>query len=386
MDNTLSSVRKKFSELFKKEPLIVRSPGRINLIGEHTDYNDGFVMPAAIDKEVIFAMAPSDDGTTKIHSLNFNETQDVNLSNPAKVNSPQWINYLLGVIYSLQSKGHSIRPFVCVVGGNIPVGAGLSSSAAFECGFTFGLNELNKLNLAKLDMVMTAQWSEHNYAGVKCGIMDQFASVMGREGHVFVLDCRDLTYNYFPFESNDYQLVLMDSCVKHTLASSEYNTRRQECETGVALLKKYYPAVRSLRDVTPEMLEKHVDLFTQKVYNRCMYVVEENLRVQAASLDLKNDDLTSFGEKMYLTHDGLSRLYEVSCVELDFLVDQAKAMDGVLGSRMMGGGFGGCTINIVSKKATEEFISKTSEAYQKRFGVKPLSYVVSITDGTAIIK
>lgn len=382
MSNNHLSVKKKFIELFAKEPVLVRSPGRINLIGEHTDYNDGFVMPAAIDKEVVFAMAPSSDGLTTIYSLNFNETVQVDLRNSLKVEQPGWLNYLLGVIHALQSKGHSLVPFVCVVGGDIPVGAGLSSSAAFECGFTFALNELNDLKLSTLEMIRIAQWSEHNYAGVKCGIMDQFASMMGREGHVFVLDCRDLSYEYFPLQFPGYDIILMDSCVKHSLAGSAYNTRREECEEGVRVLKQYYPGIKSLRDVTPEMLNKYRHALKDNVYSRCHYVVEENLRVQGASMDLKNGDLKGFGEKMYATHNGLSKLYEVSCKELDFLVLQAQSM-GVPGARMMGGGFGGCTINLVESSRKERFINTVSELYKKQFNIVPLSYEVSIKGGTS---
>lgn len=384
MDSNYKRVRQKFFELFAGDPLMVRSPGRINLIGEHTDYNDGFVMPAAIDKEIIFAVAPSIDGLTKIHSLNFNETVVADIYDPVKVDKPGWINYLLGIIHSLKSKGQMLAPFVCTVGGDIPVGAGLSSSAAFECGFTFALNELNNLGLSRLEMIMIAQWAEHNYAGVKCGIMDQFASMMGREGHAMVLDCRDLSYEYFPVHFPEHQIILMDSCVKHSLAGSEYNTRREECETGVEIMRRRYPAVKTLRDVTHEMLNERKPLLKNKVFDRCLYVVEENLRVQAASNDLKEDNLLNFGEKMYKTHDGLSRLYEVSCKELDFLVNQAKVMN-VPGARMMGGGFGGCTINIVSQRMKETFINKVSEAYKSTFGITPLSYEVSLKDGTGII-
>jgi galactokinase len=303
----------------------------------------------------------------------------------AKRSGSHWANYLLGVIRSLQLKNHAVKPFLCVVGGNIPVGAGLSSSAAFECGFVFGLNELNHLGLSRLDMAFVAQWAEHNYAGVLCGIMDQFASIMGKQGNVFVLDCRDLSFDYFPFQSPSYQLILMDTRVKHSLAGSEYNTRRKECETGVSLLQKHYPAVKSLRDVTLEMLKEYGSSMPDKVYNRCLYVVEENLRVQGASLDLKAGDLIGFGAKMFETHRGLSKLYEVSCDELDFLVDKASTMDGVIGSRMMGGGFGGCTISIVSDQVIDSFIDHSREAYLSKFGVAPIPYRVKISDGTSIL-
>jgi galactokinase len=365
--------------------LLVRSPARINLIGEHTDYNDGFVMPAAIDKEIIFAIAPSPDDASRIYALNFNDEVEIDINKPDRLQKPLWANYLLGIIKQLHDRGLRLKPFHCVIGGNIPTGSGLSSSAALECGFVFALNELNRLSLDKIDMIKMAQWSEHNYAGVKCGIMDQFASMMGRKDHVIVLDCRSLEYEYFPIELNGYSIVLLDSNVKHSLADSEYNTRRRECEEGVAILKKFYPAIKSLRDVSVEMITKHRDSFTKVVYNRCYYIVDEIRRVQEASRDLGMGDIKSFGKKMYETHEGLSKLYEVSCKELDFLVGHAKKFESVLGARMMGGGFGGCTINIVKDADVESFIDMAKKAYHKNFNIELLPYVVAVKDGTGVV-
>lgn len=385
MDYNHLDVLKKFRELYKEEPLLVRSPARINLIGEHTDYNDGFVMPAAIDKEIVFAFAPSGDGITRLYSLNFREDVEVDSANPEKIKKPKWANYLLGVMRALRNKNLPLKPFNCVLGGNIPTGSGVSSSAALECGFIFGLNELNQLNQPAVEMIKMAQWSEHNYAGVNCGIMDQFASMMGKEDHVFVLDCRSLAYQYFPMELNGYALVLLDTNVKHSLADSEYNTRRRECEAGVAILKKYYPEINSLRDVTLDMLAKHRSDFQPLTYNRCLYVVGEIDRVQKASQDLVKGDIKAFGAKMYETHDGLSRLYQVSCKELDFLVDEAKKFEYVLGARMMGGGFGGCTINIVKEEMIPSFIDHIKRKYETEFQVEMKSYAVKIKNGTSKI-
>lgn len=385
MDFTYQDVYQKFQERYQQKPLMICSPGRINLIGEHTDYNDGFVMPAAIDHATIFAIAPSDDEKSTVYAMKYDEVFAFDLSNPQPVQSPKWVNYLLGVLRQFVDQGYQLKPFHCVFGGNIPMGAGLSSSASIECGFAFALNELNQLNIPKQQLVFMAQWAEHHYVGVKCGIMDQFASMMGAEGQVIVLDCRSLEYHYSPLRLYNHALVLCDSKVKHSLVDSEYNKRRSECEQGVSILKKYDQNIRSLRDVTLELLKNHQDEMPEKVYNRCLYVVEEIARVQSASEDLKANRLRAFGEKMFETHQGLSQLYEVSCEELDFLVDEARKIQGVLGSRMMGGGFGGCTINLVDRNDVSSFIETVSKAYEKQFGHPMDAYVVQVKEGTHII-
>ncbi|WP_245970337.1 galactokinase [Pseudochryseolinea flava] len=385
MDFIAQDVISKFDALYAEEPLIIRAPGRINLIGEHTDYNDGFVMPAAIDKEIVFAIAPSPDETSSIYSLSYSEFFYPNLKEPAPVTAPKWANYLLGVMRQLVDNGHTLKPFRCVFGGNIPAGSGLSSSAALETGFAFALNELNKLNIPTQKMIHMAQWAEHNYVGVKCGIMDQFASMMGADNKVILLDCRSLEYKYSPLKLDNYSIVLCNTGVKHSLVDSEYNTRRAECEQGVAILQRHYPEVKSLRDVTPEMVDKHKSEMPGKVYQRCFYVTSEIKRVQAAAFDLTNDDLEAFGRKMYETHEGLSSLYEVSCPELDFLVGQAKNAQ-ILGSRMMGGGFGGCTINIVPNQQVESFISSATAAYKKAFNLDLIAYIVHVKSGTGLLK
>jgi galactokinase len=385
VDFTNQDVIEKFREFYSGEPLVIRAPGRINLIGEHTDYNDGFVMPAAIDKDITFAIAPSGTDESVIYSLTYDEFFAVDIQNPQMVQAPKWANYLLGVMRQFVDHGYALKPFRCVFGGNIPTGAGLSSSAALECGFAYALNELNQFQVPRENMVRMAQWSEHHFVGVKCGIMDQFASMMGAEEKVILLDCRSLEYRYSPLALSDHSIVLCNTGVKHSLVDSEYNTRRRECEQGVAILKQYYPEIKSLRDVSPATIERHRAELPGKVYNRCFYVTDEIKRVQEASADLQAGNLEAFGKKMFETHEGLSRLYEVSCKELDFLVEHAGKYDGVLGSRMMGGGFGGCTINIVRKENVESFISSARDAYKKAFNLELITYIVHVKSGVGLL-
>ncbi len=385
MDALTQKIRERFIELFNSEPQLVRSPGRINLIGEHTDYNDGFVMPAAINKEIVFAIGPSDSSDSKIYALDFDQHISVDLQNISKVNKPGWANYLLGVLFQIHQHGHTVKPFNCVFGGNIPTGSGLSSSAALECGFGFALNELFNFNIPRLTLVTMAQWAEHNYVGVKCGIMDQYASVMGKEDNVILLDCRSLKHRYAPIDLSEHIIILCDTKVKHALVDSEYNTRRAECEEGVRILKKHYPEIQSLRDVPLEAVEKHRNELKGKVFDRCFYVVSEIQRVQAATRDLEAGNLTAFGKKMYETHKGLSELYQVSCKELDFLVDEAKKTGKVLGARMMGGGFGGCTINILLEDDADEVIETLTKAYKEKFNIDMPAYRVKIKDGTSVL-
>jgi galactokinase len=385
MSSIYQEVADRFSALYKLKPLLVRSPGRINLIGEHTDYNGGFVMPAAINYDTVFAVSDAADGKSEIYSLKYSEPFVLDLDNIRPVETPAWANYLLGVIKQFQLHEVKIKPFKCVFGGEVPLGAGLSSSASIECGFAYALNELNRSNIPELRMIEMAQWSEHNFVGVKCGIMDQFASMMGKKGHVIVLDCRSLEYHYSPLDLPDHAVVLCDTKVKHSLVDSEYNSRRSECERGVSILRKHYPEVHTLRDATEEMITKHKSELEGKVFDRCLYVVQEIRRVKDASEDLKANRLGAFGQKMYETHEGLSKMYEVSCKELDFLVEEAKRFGTVTGARMMGGGFGGCTINIVPKTDVERFLTNTSKNYKAKFGHDMASYVVSIEDGTAIV-
>ena len=375
------SVYTKFVELFDTQPILVRSPGRINLIGEHTDYNEGYVMPAANDRDIVVGIDFSIDTHATLYSVKHNEFFSFHTSDPAKVKSPLWANYLLGVVRKFIDEGKTVKPFNCVVDGDVPTGAGLSSSAALECSFAFALNHLHQFNIPRKRLITMAQWAEHNYAGVKCGIMDQFSSMMGLKGKAFVLDCRSLEYRYFPVDLSESSIVLCDSMVKHSLASSEYNTRRAECEQGVAILRKYYPHVISLRDATLSMVEEHKTEFSDKAYSRCTYVIQENARVLEASKDLEKNDLQSFGKKMYATHTGLSELYEVSCEELDYLIQLTYPHQEVLGARMMGGGFGGCTLNLINKTETTRFTEWVKEKYVATFKKEPDFYSVNLCEG-----
>jgi galactokinase len=380
-----SKVREAYRRLHGSEPLMVRSPGRINLIGEHTDYNGGFVMPAGIDREMVFAIGLSSSGTSTLHALRHGQTFPFDVQNPVRVARPLWANFMLGVVRRFLDRGLVVQPLHCVVDGDVPTGAGLSSSAALECGFAFGVDHLHRFAVPRLDLVHMAQWSEHNYVGVMCGIMDQFASMMSMADKAFMLDCRSLEYHYFPLDLKEYTLVLCDTMVKHSLASSGYNTRRQECERGVQILQQYDPSVKTLRDVSVEQVQRHREELGDIVYRRCLYVVEENARVAAAAAHLRDGDLIAFGQRMYESHLGLSRMYEVSCDELDYLFERAQQFPGVIGARMMGGGFGGCTINLVRRSALNGFISALKTDYQDKFGTDMGHYVVKLVDGTSLL-
>lgn len=371
----------KFKANFNREPLLVASPGRINMIGEHTDYNEGYVMPAAIDKEILCAISPNGSNQCRVIANDLDDEFEFNV-NDFSSSEKGWPNYILGVIEQFQQRDLKISGFDCVFGGDIPLGAGLSSSAAMECAFAYSFNTMFGHGLSKLDLVKLSQAAENQFVGVNCGIMDQFASVHGREDQLFRLDCKTLEFEYFSFPLADYSLVLCDSQVKHSLASSEYNTRRKECEEGVAILKKHYAEINSLRDVTIEQLLKHESEFDPVTFKRCKYVVEENDRVLDCCNLLQAGNLKGFGENMFKTHDGLSKDYEVSCKELDFLKDKAVTSGMVIGSRMMGGGFGGCTINIVQKEQREKFINFITDAYNRELGLKLKTYIVEIKDGT----
>ncbi|UOQ73127.1 galactokinase [Hymenobacter cellulosilyticus] len=372
-----------FHQRFGTDPLLVRAPGRINLIGEHTDYNAGYVLPAAIDKEMYFAVALNQQHTIRLHAYDLNQSEEVAVDAVAP-SETQWANYLLGVVAQLQQRGVQVPGFDCVFGGTVPAGAGLSSSAAVECGMLFALNTLLQAQLEPMQIAKLGQAAEHEYAKVMCGLMDQFASVFGQAGQVVRLDCRSLDYEYFPFDTTACRIVLCNSGVKHSLASSEYNTRRQECEQGVAVLRRHYPEVQTLRDVTLEQLEAHRDELGPVVYRRCSYVVEENQRVIETCRLLTQNDLSGVGQQMYASHAGLSEKYEVSCKELDVLVEIAQTTPGVYGSRMMGGGFGGCTINLVATEQVADFVQHMKTQYQQQLGLPLETYEATIVDGVGL--
>ncbi|WP_143961256.1 galactokinase [Litoribacter populi] len=374
------SVLQTYSNLYSSDPIRVKAPGRINLIGDHTDYNEGFVLPAAIDMEIELALGKNSGRTCRIFSIDYKEEFIFDLEDFSPLPSG-WANYIMGVVAQFQEKGFLITGFDCVFGGDIPIGAGLSSSAALECGVAVGLNRLFGYDIKKIDLIKMAQKAEHTFAGVQCGIMDQFASIMGKIDHVIQLDCRSLDYRHFKLDLQDYEILLCDTQVKHSLADSAYNTRREECDKGVAILSKNHENVASLRDVTLSMLEEQKSLLDPVIYQRCKFVVEENQRVLDACKALDKGDMVGFGTKMYQSHDGLSNLYEVSCAELDLLVEAAKSMNSVKGSRMMGGGFGGCTINLVKKNEAQAFENEMKQVFQKAFNQELVIYRVNIQDG-----
>ncbi|MFT4032145.1 MAG: galactokinase [Siphonobacter sp.] len=374
-----------YRQYFQAEPaLLVRSPGRINLIGEHTDYNMGFVLPAAIDREMHFAISARPDRLCRVRAYNLDREETFSVDALTRTEET-WTYYLKGVIDQIQKLGYDFNGFNLVFGGNIPVGAGVSSSAALEAGFAFAVNELYHLNIPKMELVKLCQRAENQFVGLNCGIMDMFASLMGETDAVIRLDCRSLEYEYFPFKQDEHIILLCDTGVKHSLGSSEYNTRRQECERGVAILQKYDPTIQSLRDVPMSLLEKHQSEFDPVTYKRCKFIIEETSRVVTACEDLKHNDLVAFGKNMYKTHNGLQHEYEVSCPELDFLVDQTRSNDAILGSRMMGGGFGGCTINIIEKDAVDAFIQTATESYRKAFDIALVTHKVIIKKGTSFL-
>ncbi|MEK7257583.1 MAG: galactokinase [Bacteroidota bacterium] len=382
----MNRLKKEFEARFSAPPeLLVRAPGRINLIGEHTDYNDGFVLPAAIDKAIWFAASRRSDGRFAFAALDLGKFFISENATPVLQQNHIWANYLLGVVSEARKDGLAFGGLNLVFTGDVPLGAGLSSSAAIESGMMFILNELYELGLSKMDIVKLAQRGENNFVGMKCGVMDMFASVMGRENQVVRLDCRSLEFEYFPFQSDAFSLVLCDSGVKHQLVDSEYNTRREECEAGVSILKKYDPGIASLRDVSPAFLKKHASELPGKIFQRCKYVVEEIHRVEQACAALQNGDFETLGKLMFETHRGLDLEYEVSVPETNFLVEEARK-NGVLGSRMMGGGFGGCTINLLKTNDVEVFSEKMREAYRRHFGLDLKIYPVRLADGVSVQK
>ncbi|MFC4097181.1 galactokinase [Euzebyella saccharophila] len=371
-----------FLDSFKSE-LEVVSPGRINLIGEHTDYNMGYVLPTAIEKNITFNFKKNGTpDTCSVYSKTFDTGFEFNLKEVAR-SEVEWRNYILGVVNEIQKRTDQLQGFDCILESNLPTGSGLSSSAALECGLAFGLNELFNLGLTKLEMVQLSQTAEHTYAGTQCGIMDQFASVMSKEGHVILLDCQSLESNYIPINLQPYKIILLNTKVSHNLATSEYNVRKKECEEGVEIIQRKYPKVRSLREVTPEILDAcKIDL-PEVIYKRCSFIVAENKRVLDMTEHLKKNKLEQVGKLLYEAHEGISSYYEVSCPESDFLVDFSKKYDAVLGARQTGGGFGGCTLNIVHQNGVEAFIKEASAAYKSKFDIELEPFEVKPTGGTS---
>lgn len=376
-----------FQRLFGAKPqYIFLSPGRINIIGEHVDYNDGFVLPAAINKYICFAISEAADEHCTIIAKDLNDACKFSLLEPIVPVEKMWANYILGVLGQLVQRGFPVRGFNIVFSSNIPMGAGMSSSAALECGFAFALDTMFGLGLSKEDMALMGQKSEHTFVGVNCGIMDQFASVFGKKNKVIKLDCDTLEYEYHNGDFGNYSLLLLDSNVKHTHLTSGYNDRRREVEQGLEIIKQNFPDVKTFRDCTEKQVVEVKALLGETIFNRCIFVVKEIQRVHDAVDALEASDLKRLGRLLDETHEGLTNEYEVSCPEIDFLVESAQKQSSVLGSRMMGGGFGGCSISLVEKGSENALIELISKAYRDAFGIELKAYKVKISEGTSLYK
>lgn len=377
---TKQEVIKVYHEKFGNDaPEVYTSPGRVNLIGEHTDYNGSFVFPGAIDKGMIAAIRFNGTDKIRAYAIDLDEHSEFGL-NEEDLPKEGWAKYIFGVCREIIKRGKSIKGFDTAFAGDVPLGAGMSSSAALESTYAYALNDLLDLGIDKFELARIGQSTEHNYVGVMCGIMDQFASIFGKEGHLIRLDTKSMEYEYFPFDPKGYKLVLLDTLVKHELASSAYNKRRESCENAARTIAKRYPEVEFLRDATMEMLDEVKGEISEEDYTRAKYVIEETQRVRDVSDALERGDYETVGQKMYETHHGMSKLYEVSCEELDFLNEVARE-HGVTGSRVMGGGFGGCTINLVKDELYDSFIVDAKEQFKAKYGHEPKVYDVVISDG-----
>lgn len=377
----IEHVRSRFIKHFDGNTgYIYTSPGRINLIGEHTDYNGGFVFPGAIDKGMMAEIRPNGTNKVRAYSIDLKDYVEFGL-NEEDAPRTSWARYIFGVCREMIKRGVEVKGFNTAFAGDVPLGAGMSSSAALESTYAYALNDLFGDNrLDKFTLAQVGQATEHNYCGVNCGIMDQFASIFGKKDHLICLDCRSLEYQYYPFKPEGYKLVLLDSVVKHELASSAYNKRRQSCESAVAAIQKYHPEVKLLRDANMEMLNEVAGEISAEDRMRAEYVIEEIQRVLDVCQALQDGDYETVGLKMYETHEGMSKLYEVSCEELDFL-NECAHNHGVTGSRIMGGGFGGCTINLVKEERYESFVYETVASFREAFKRSPKVYDVVISDG-----
>ncbi|MUP41185.1 galactokinase [Christiangramia aestuarii] len=366
--------------------LKVESPGRINLIGEHTDYNKGFVLPTAINKKIFLRFRKNDTvNFCRIYSQSLDKGFEFRLDKFI-TKTGGWEDYLLGVTQELLQLSGRLEGFDCFIESELPVGAGISSSAALECGFAGGLNSLFELNLSDMQIVKLCQKAENDFVGSNCGIMDQFASVMSRKDHVIKIDCQSLETEFIPASFKNCKLLLLNTNVSHNLADSDYNSRREECEAAIEIIQSTKLGITSLRDLTFEALENYKEQLSPKMYDRCLYVLKENGRVLAAANALKSGNLQTFGKLMYASHEGLQHHYQVSCKELDFLVDFSRDREYILGSRMMGGGFGGCTINLIEEEHIKTYIEQVSEAYFKNFNIELDAFTVMPGEGTQISK
>ena len=377
-------IEEKFKSLFGNDYMVYTSPGRVNLIGEHTDYNGGFVFPGAIDKGIYAVINPNGTDKVRAYSLDYSQQAEFGMN---EEDAPQesWARYIFGVCREMKKRGFEPKGFDTVFVGDVPLGAGMSSSAALESTFANALNEIFNLNIDRFELARIGQSTEHNYCGVKCGIMDQFASVFGKKGHLMRLNCATMEFEYFPFNPEGYKVVLLDTVVKHELASSAYNKRRESCENACAHIKANHPEVNFLSDATMAMLDEVKAEISEEDYMRAVYVIGEKQRVLDVCAALEKGDYETVGDRMFGTHYGMSKEYEVSCEELDFLNDIAKQC-GVTGSRVMGGGFGGCTINLVKEDLYDNFIATAKKEYLVKYNREPKVYDVVISDGARRIK
>lgn len=377
----VKKVKRSFEVQFKTKPLIVFSPGRINLIGEHTDYNDGFSFPAAINKGIALAVSKSALNVSRVYAINKEELYEFTTENIKPLLDGGWKNYVLGVVAELQNLGKKLGNFNSVFAGNIPGGAGMSSSAALENSLVYGLNDLFELGLTKNEMILVSQKAEHNFAGVKCGIMDQYASMFGVKKSALLLDCRTIESKPYKIDFKEYKLMLINTNVKHDLSESAYNDRREVCEKISSLLQ-----ISALRDASKEDLDELIGKISDEEYQKALYIINENNRVKQFSEAINKDDIAALGDLLYQSHEGLSTKYKVSCEELDFLVDSAKECPNVLGARMMGGGFGGCTINLVKKHEFKVFKKDIAKKFRNKFKKECSVYSVKLSEGTHLVK
>ncbi len=380
-----SELRQKFQALFGEEPRIFRAPGRVNLIGEHTDYNDGFVMPVAVDLYVWVAIAPRADSRLVVHSTNFNQRVEFALEDLSVHSEKAWSDYVRGVAYFLSRAELGLRGANLVLYGEVPMGAGLSSSAACEVGVGYSLEQISGIPVDLLRLAKIGQRAEHEFAGTRCGIMDQLVCCCASANSALFLDCRSLEYEAVPLFP-DTSLVVCDSKVKHAHAAGGYNARRSDCESGARMLAAKIPGVRALRDVSLADLERWGRALPEVIYKRCRHVVAENARVLEAVSAMRDGDASLFGSLMYESHRSLREDFEVSCAELDLLVDLAAACEGVYGSRMTGGGFGGCTVSLVKKEWTASFVDRVSDGFEERAGSTPEIYVFNAAGGVEEVR
>jgi galactokinase len=386
---TVDAIRAQFVELYGSQPRVFSAPGRVNLIGEHTDYNDGFVLPMAIDRRTFVAAAPRDDRTIRAVSTNEGGRIEFDIgreysSGPDWVDWADWGNYVYGMAECLRREEFDLRGADLLIASDVPVGAGLSSSAALEISTGFALLGVSGQTMGPVDLALAAQRAECEFAGTRCGIMDQYIACLGIEGHALLIDCRSLEYRAAPIDLENARVVVCDSMVRHNLASGEYNRRRAECEDGVRRLAEYLPGVWALRDVELDDFNLYAGALPETVRRRCRHVITENARASASVKALERGDLVQFGELMYASHESLRRDYEVSCRELDLLLAIASRCDGVFGARMTGGGFGGCTVNLVALDSVDEFIATIGREYEKETGLRPNRYICQASAGVRV--